>query len=111
MALFTFDKNGDRIKTDILVVGYIRNISKECKLLIPVEITSICFDYWLIKFCDVWNKQFLAENAVINGQLATCTLMQYGATCIYGCHSIDERCGSHSWQIKLNTDVSLYVLE
>ena len=100
MAQVSVDKNGDRIKTDILVVGCISNLNKQFKLLIPVEISSICFDYWLVKFCDEWDEKYSDENVENDGQIAT--VKNFGTISVYGCHSINRGCDTHSWEIKLN---------
>ena len=63
--------------------------------------------YWLVKFCDEWDKNYLAEGVKINGQIATFNKIWVTAS-VYGCHSINKGCDSHSWQIKLCDDVSFY---
>ena len=55
MALFTVDSNGQRIKTDTLVCGYVRNIMDIYNLEIPDEIIALCFLFWIIKVCDQWD--------------------------------------------------------
>ena len=44
--LFNKESNGKRITTDILVCGYIADVSKQYQLLIPDEIKRTCFVYW-----------------------------------------------------------------
>ena len=55
--------NGSRITTDILVAGYIRDIAKEYKLLIPNAINGVCFAYFY-----QWNKKFPMDHVETNGQ-------------------------------------------
>ena len=88
------------------MAGYIRIFNKECKLLIPVEIISICFDYWLIKVCDEWDKQFLAEGVEIDGQQIS--ISNNTINSFYGCYSFNT--GEHSWQIKLHSDISMFFI-
>ena len=78
------DRNNNKIKSDILVSGYIREaIQQELDLKIPSEITKLCFIFWFIKPCDKWNKQLshkdyqiTQENLIlppdINGELNYC---------------------------------------
>ena len=61
MAGTSFDSKGERITTDILVSGYIKNVVKECNLLIADEIRAICYVFWLIKACDEWDKDSSTE--------------------------------------------------
>ena len=102
MSLFSVDATGTRIRTDILVSGYIRDIGKEYKLLIPKDINGICLKYWLIKICDEWDKEFSSENITIDGQKAQCK--KQALTSAYGCQSVNK--GSYSWKIKFNTQVT-----
>ena len=52
MATFTVDAEGNRIQTDILVAGWIRECAKTNKLEIPNDITNTCFVFWFIKVCE-----------------------------------------------------------
>ena len=56
MESFTVDSHGKRIKTDILVCGYVRDMMNEYKLEIPDEIIGLCFLFWFIKVCDQWDE-------------------------------------------------------
>ena len=103
MATFAVDGEGKRIKTDILVSGGIRDIAKEYKLLIPHDINGICFDYWLIKECDHWDKSRLAVNAVIDGQIVKLSSIGARQASTFGCISIDK--GSYEWKIKFISSV------
>lgn len=98
-TLLNVDAHGNRIKTDILVTGFIRQIGKEYKLLIPEDINGICFQYWFIKVSDEWDKEFSSQNVKFDCQ--SVKLDQDEVASIYGCLSISE--GSHSWKIKLVT--------
>ena len=103
MASFAVDSNGKRIETNILVSGYIRNVGKEYKLLIPQDINSVCFDYWLIKVCDEWDTKYAPENE-INGQIIQ--LKRERLLSVYGKQSVNE--GSYLWQIRFNTDIEWF---
>ena len=62
-----FDSNGHRVKTDIVVTGFIRKVSKEIPMEIPNDIIHLCFLFWLIDICDEWDKSISDENLVIEG--------------------------------------------
>ena len=107
MASFQKDSNGNRIKTDILTLGYFRqDIENQLEISIPSEIKGLCFDYWFIKVCDEWDKLYLTRNEdriVVKDQIAKkMTLRSYddnGST-IYGCHIIHS--GEWEWLMKIN---------
>ena len=101
MAPWAVDAGGKRIKTNILVSGYVREGGEEYKLLIPADVNCICFAFWLIKVCDEWDEELSGNNIKFDGQIAKCLRKRY--TAIYGCHSIDK--GSHSWRIKFKSDI------
>ena len=98
MPQFAVDGKGNKIKTDILVTGYIREYGKEYSLLIPVDINTLCFQFWIIKICDEWDEEFSFKNIDIDGPI-----VKYKGNCdealVYGCHSIDK--GSYSWEIQM----------
>ena len=105
MSQFAVDGQGKRIKTDILVYGYIRDINKKFKLLIPDDINKICFEYWLITVCDEWDKHYLSsEHVEIDESGATVKSIKAGVVSIYGCRTVDK--GVYSWQIKLMMNVA-----
>ena len=59
MASFCCDANGNqrKIKTDILVAGYVRDIVEEFTTRnIPDEIIQLCFMFWFVTVCDEWDK-------------------------------------------------------
>ena len=103
MTTFAVDSKGKRIKTDILVSGWIRNIAKQNKLLIPQDINGICFEYWLLKECDHWDKSRLAINTEIDEQIVKLRCIGDKQASTFGCHSIDK--GSYEWKIKFISDV------
>ena len=104
MAQFTVDAKGNRIKTDILVSGYVRENAKQYELSIPVDINKICFLFWFIQVCDKWDKQYLTEYIGIDDEQTIRTIKARLVT-VYGCRSVDK--GSYSWEIKL-TRTGLY---
>ena len=101
MPAVAVDSQGNRIKTDILVSGYIKELTKEYELLIPSPIIDICFLFWFIKVCDEWDKEASADSIEIDGQMVHST--EGGMRSLYGCQSISK--GTHSWQIKFITKV------
>ena len=99
MSLFNVDAEGKRIETDILVTGYIRDSSKEYKILIPEDISKICFVFWFITVTDEWDRQYLAEGVEINEQ--TAHLKISNMVSIYGSLGVDK---IYSWKLRLITD-------
>ena len=98
MSRLAVDAEGKRIKTDILVSSYIRENGKKCELLIPDDINKICFEFWLIKICDEWDKKYIYSGVTIDGDIAKYSNDSTIAS-VYGCHSIDK--GSYSWEMVL----------
>ena len=98
MAQLAVDSEGKRIKTDILVCGFIREGGTQCELLIPDDINTICFLFWFIKVCDEWDKKYLADGVEINGQMMKAP-DTFEWTSVYGRHSIDK--GSYTWEVTI----------
>ena len=92
------DGKGNRIDTDILVCGYIREKSKQYGLSIPSDINSICFLFWLIKVCDEWDSKYASKYIKIDGQTVR-SLASRSCISTYGCHSIDK--GSYCWEMEV----------
>ena len=88
MSTFSVDSKGERISTDILVAGYIREVTTNYKLFIPHDISGICFEYWLIQVSDEWDKEFIADHIQINGQIAKWEKEK--PACIYGKNGIES---------------------
>ena len=106
MATFAVDAEGQRIKTDILVAGYIKMVTKEYKLLIPNDIIRICFVHWLIKVCDSWDTHYIADTIEIDGQIVK--VKEKGFASVYGSHSICK--GTYSWTLRFNTMINSMVI-
>ena len=102
MTSFNVDAAGNRIKGDILVTGYIREVGDKYKLLIPMDINTVCFKYWLITVCDEWDKRLSSDKVEYNQQLIT-TIRPNAWKLVYGCLGIDK--GLHTWQIKIISDI------
>ena len=96
------DSEGIRIKTNILVSGYIRQLAKEYDLFIPEDIRSICFEYWLIKANDEWDTKYIARSVEINDETVTCRGDRGTYASVYGSVSIGK--GIWSWQLKLKSE-------
>ena len=105
MSCFSVDSEGKRIKSDILVSGWIRDIRKKYGLLIPKDVNNICFEYWLFKLCDEWETKYLLPYIQVKDECVRITKRKIGddLPSIYGCHSISE--GVYEWKIRFNTKV------
>ena len=113
MTTLQVDYNGDRIKTDILASGYIRQeIEEKMKLLIPSEIKRVCFDYWFIAVCDEWSEKFSNDRYEINGsciKLVTESSFINNQYCsAFGTRSVCR--GIFSWKIRFKTDVNWFCI-
>ena len=108
MATFSVDANGQRIKTDILVSGYMRQFDEKHKLFIPIDINKVCFQYWLIPVCDEWDRKLSFNNIHIDGQIMKSAAKRGQPQSIYGCLGVDK--GSHTWQIKLRSNASWFTI-
>ena len=98
MTTFTVDSNGDRIKTDILACGYVRQeIENVYKIMIPSEIKQLCFVYWFINICDEWDKT-LMDGIDCDKQIVKSTDGHYAT--IYGMNVIKS--GTYEWWLKLH---------
>ena len=93
------DNNGNRITTDILVSGYIREMMN---IDIPSEIIHICFVFWLIDVCDTWNKCISHPDVIIDAQYAKPEFDGHKCT-VYGSQVIES--GSYEWKLKCETDI------
>ena len=102
MASFNVDSNGKRIKTDILVCGYIRHIMNNHKLQVPDEITGLCYLFWLIQVCDVWDKSLCSVNVEIAGSCAR--LSDGEMTTLFGMQNV--KIGTFKWHLRLKTKIN-----
>ena len=105
MACVSVDSNGRRIKTDILVMGYIRDIMDQNKLDIPDEIIALCFLFWFINVCDEWDKTLCHEEYVdIEGSCARINTeieITGASVTMFGAQTVES--GIFKWRLKLNT--------
>ena len=107
MATVACDKDGNRIMTDILTLGYLRQeIETTHKILIPSEIKQLCFDYWFINICDQWDvessKKKNEEFIEFDGQIAKRVKKKGHRLClVYGLQSISS--GEFEWRLNLKT--------
>ena len=110
MAFCSKDQSGNRINTDILVTGYIRqDIESKLNDAIPAELYTLCFEYWLHKVCDSWSNEFVDihrieinedEITLPEPDIAKNANSQKGIT-LYGNHVVVN--GSrHDWKIRMN---------
>ena len=84
-SLSVYDQNGNHIKTDVLVSGYIREI-----IDIPSEIIHLCFLYWFIDICDTWDKSKSQKEAIITGQCVKSSPDDYYTFTVYGSRIIES---------------------
>ena len=106
------DNEGNRIRTDILTSGYIRQeIEEKLELLIPSDIKQLCFVYWFINVCDEWDIKYTNDKYQVNGQCLKLfksgdgfdDFLNFGQPSAFGTHSVEG--GTFLWRIKFNTDV------
>ena len=101
MALFAVDSNGQRIKTDILVCGYVRNIMDEYKIEIPDEIIGLCFLFWFIQVCDEWDEALYDEERIeIDGLCGK----WHGYASLFGSKIVES--GTFKWSLKLKSQIT-----
>ena len=98
---FVIDSNGNRIITDILVTGYIKEIEKIIKIYIPTGIKKLIFDYWLINICDEWlvTEKLTTDVIKVNGFCID--VLQKTRATIYGTKVISPG-NRFTWIIKIN---------
>ena len=112
MNAVCYDANGDRIKTDILVAGYVRHGANEFHMDIPDDIIKLCFLFWLLTVCDEWDKSmkhpsheamkidgdiFRWKDGYERGKDNVYTVMAYGKK------SVED--GLFEWRLSLKTDI------
>ena len=57
-TFFTVDKEGNRIKTNVLTSGYLRQEMENIhKILILSDLKKLCFQYWFMNICDQWDVE------------------------------------------------------
>ena len=100
MAFHVHDQNGEIVKSDILVTGYIRqDVEKDMSQEIPNELYQLCYLYWLYNVCDSWNSKFQKDDIIktdgdkITLSPATCT--------VYGNHVVVDG-SKYNWKVKMN---------
>ena len=109
MSSLCFDANGNRIQTDVLVSGYIREFTNECNSDIPSDIIKLCFLFWFIDVCDEWDKSLchqlvdinggcfkLSDNIAFSDKIYCCTA--------FGTHTVDH--GIFVWRMKFKTNMT-----
>ena len=100
MSTVTVDKDGNRIMTDVLTSGYLREeIEKKHKILIPYEIKQLCFDFWFIDVCDEWDIKLSKQSSIqFDGkQIVKC--INKVSRSIFGCHCVSS--GGFEWKLNL----------
>ena len=112
MTAVCYDANGDRIKTDILVEGYVRHVANGFNMDIPDDIIKLCFLFWLVTVCDEWDKSmkhpsheamkidgdiFRWKDGYERGKDRVYTVMAYGKRSV--------KHGSFEWRLSFKTDI------
>ena len=104
VTMTAYNSDGDRICTDILVSGYIREANQAMD--VPPEIIHLCFIFWFIDICDSWDKSTSHPEAIINGQ---CIKARADGHCtFYGCHVTESE--SYEWRLKCKQDIPTLVI-
>ena len=109
MSSYSVDSNGDRIKTDILVSGYVKEFVAQHEIQVPDEIIGVLFMFWFIDVCDQWDMSLCHESVVIGGPCVTLNKgTDYQYRTIFGTKCV--RAGYYSWIIKFNTDIRWFLV-
>ena len=107
MATLQVDADGNRIETDILISGYLRqDIENQLEMMIPPEIKGLCFQYWFIKVCDECK-----DDAEFAGQTVKRMVKNQHLT-IYGRHSVQK--GLFEWRLmvkSVNSGICIGIIE
>ena len=101
MANITVDKDGNRIKTDILTSGYLRQeIERVYKVVIPSEIKQLCFGFWFLNVCDEWAAKICKHDRIkFDGQIVRNTETNLDTQSVFGTHSVSS--GQYIWRLHL----------
>ena len=100
-----------KIKSDIVVFGYIREqIIEQYKINIPMQMIKLCYLFWFIDTCDKWDKSLCHQIVQINGSSVKLdddvewTPERPMLCTIYGCNSI--KTGQiFTWKLRFNSYV------
>ena len=109
MTAVSVDKDGNRIKTDILVSGYTRQEGDRYGMEIPQEIMMLIFRFWFIAVCDTWKKSLCCSLFDITNECARLTKKAtvedegFWLCSVFGHHVVDH--GIFEWKIKFNTNI------
>ena len=111
MTALQVDSNGNRIKTDILTAGYVRQeVENKHKVVIPKEIKGLCFEFWFIDYCDEWDANYNEDNVEFKGQIAK--LIKNSVTTIYGSNVNVNQQNEYEWKLALKMeDTNKYRVE
>ena len=101
LSMHCYDASGKRIESDILVIGYIRQLIENLhKMNVPNDIKLLCFKYWLINICDEWNEEYFPKDkAQIIGQVLK-VISNYNAFTVFGKETVENGC--HKWILRIN---------
>ena len=108
---FSLDSKGEKIKSDILVSGYIRKqIIEKYKINIPLQIIKLCFLFWYIDACDKWDTSLCHKLVKINGSCVKLddnvewTPERPMLCTIFGCNSIKSG-DIFTWKLRFNSNI------
>lgn len=110
---FSVNAKGDKIMTDILVSGYIRQkIMDLYELNVPIELIKLCFLFWYSKTCDTWDESLCHQLVEINKKgtcfkfvNGSCPDNNSGLSSVFGNNCIHSS-EIFTWNIRFNTKVS-----
>ena len=113
MNFVAVDVKGTKIKSDILVSGYIRKqIMEKFKIYIPMQIIELCFLFWYIDTCDKWDKLLCHELVQID-YTGSCVKLDDNIEwtsdrplfcTIFGCNSIKSG-DIFTWKLRFNSNI------
>ena len=100
MSTVTVDKDGNRIMTDVLSTGYLREeIEKKHKILIPSEIKQLCFHFWFLNVCDQWDIKLSKHPSIEFDGKQIAKSIKNVTRFIFGCHCVSS--GQFEWKLNL----------
>ena len=103
MASSLVGLDGQRIKTDILVSGFIRDVMNEHIIEIPDEIIGLCFLFWFIDVCDEWDIS-LCDKKWVDINDSSFKLIESRCCTLFGKHIVEA--GSvFTWYLKLKSKI------
>ena len=111
MPSFSVDSTGQRIRTDILVTGYARDVMNKFQIAIPDEIIGLCFLFWFITISDEFDESLSNSQWVdIDGSCAKlndnyeCGRRGIWCCTVFGSQIVKS--GVFKWCLKFKTEIN-----